>query len=60
MGNISKKNRKKLAKVINANCHRVTIFGEQNAMFVPYDSSPCLLFGNISASEMTAFLQVIS
>ena len=40
MGNISKKNRKKLAKVINANCHRVTIFGEQNAMFVPYDSSP--------------------
>jgi len=33
MGNISKKNRKKLAKVINANCHRVTIFGEQNAIW---------------------------
>ena len=40
MGNISKKNRKKLVKVINANCHRVTHFGEQNATFVPYDSSP--------------------
>lgn len=40
MGNISKKNRKKLVKVINANCHRVTHFGEQDAMFVPYDSSP--------------------
>lgn len=40
MGNISKKNRKKLVKVLNANCHRVTHFGEQNATFVPYDSSP--------------------
>lgn len=40
MGNISKKNRKKLVKVINANCHRVTHFGEHNATFVPYDSSP--------------------
>lgn len=40
MGNISKKTRKKLVKVINANCHRVTHFGEQNATFVPYDSSP--------------------
>ena len=40
MGNISKKTRKKLIKVIEANCHRVTHFGEQDAMFVPYDSSP--------------------
>lgn len=40
MGNISKKIRKKLVKVINANCHRVTPFGEHNVTFVPYDSSP--------------------
>lgn len=40
MGNISKKNRKKLVKVIEANCHRVTRFGEQNTTFVPYNSSP--------------------
>lgn len=40
MENISKKTRKKLVKVLNANCHRVTHFGEQNATFVPYDSSP--------------------
>lgn len=40
MGNISKKIRKKLIKVIEANCHRVTHFGGQDAMFVPYGSSP--------------------
>ena len=30
MGNISRKSKKKLTKVINANCHRVTRFGEQS------------------------------
>lgn len=40
MGNISKKTRKKLVKVLNANCHRVTHFGEPSVTFVPYDSSP--------------------
>lgn len=40
MGNISKKTRKKLVKVIEVNCHRVTHFGEKDATFVPYDSSP--------------------
>lgn len=40
MRNISKKTRKKLVKVVKVNCHRVTHFGEQDATFVPYDSSP--------------------
>ena len=97
MRNISKKTRKKLVKVVEVNCRRVTHFEDQNATFVPYDSSPlsaiwkylcirndgafigrflverselkikmqrlflttvvhCLLFGNISASGMTALL----
>jgi len=46
MGNISKKIRKKLIKVIEANCHRVTHFGEQDAMFVPYAAAPSLFFLN--------------
>ena len=53
MGNISKKIRKKLIKVIEANCHRVTHFGEQDAMFVPTAAAHCLLFGNISVSGTT-------
>ena len=40
MGNISKKTRKKLIKVIEANCHYNSRFGSQDAMFVPYNSSP--------------------
>lgn len=40
MGNISKKTRKKLIKVIKANCHCNPRFGSQDAMFVPYNSSP--------------------
>lgn len=40
MKNISKKTRKKIIKVIEANCHSVTNFGEQDATLVPYDNSP--------------------
>lgn len=40
MENISKKTRKKLVKIIEVNCRRVTHFGEKDATFVPYDSSP--------------------
>ena len=40
MRNISKKTRKKLIKVIEANCHSVTNFGEQDVTLVPYDSRP--------------------
>ena len=51
MGNISKKIRKKLVKVINANCHRVTHFGEHNATFVPYDSKPTVCYLEISLHQ---------
>ena len=58
MGNISKKNRKKLVKVINANCHRVTHFGEQDLFLTT--AVRCLLFGNISVSGTTVLSQAAS
>ena len=40
MRNISKKNRKKLVKVLNANCHRTKTFNDSIMTFYPYQSSP--------------------
>lgn len=40
MGNISKKNRKKLVKVLNANCHCTKTFNDSIVTFYPYQSSP--------------------
>ena len=54
MRNISKKTRKKLIEVIEANCHSVTNFGEQDATLVPYDSSPLSAISGKS-SCFTAF-----
>ena len=60
MRNISKKIRKKLVKVINANCHRVTHFGEHNATFVPYDSSQLSAIWKYLCIRDDGVLQVVS
>ena len=51
MGNISKKNRKKLVKVINANCHRVTHFGEQKCNVCSLRQQPTVCYLEISLHQ---------